>query len=162
MSKATLPSIVLAAAVGASAGAAPCSAPEYRQFDFWMGSWNVTTPDGKPAGTNRIEPILGGCALQERWTGAKGGQGTSLNFYDANGGVWHQVWIDGQGNPLFLRGGLKDGAMVLESDGPGPHRDRVTWTPKPDGSVRQFWETTEDGATWKTSFDGLYVRVESK
>ena len=28
----------------------PCSAPEYHQFDFWLGDWEVTTPDGKPAG----------------------------------------------------------------------------------------------------------------
>src|SRR5690348_9327982 len=25
-----------------------CSAPEFRQFDFWLGSWNVTV-QGKPA-----------------------------------------------------------------------------------------------------------------
>ena len=36
-------------------------------------------------------------------------------------------------------------------------RERITWTPNADGSVRQHWETsTDDGKTWKTSFDGLY------
>jgi hypothetical protein len=22
----------------------PCTAPEHRQFDFWLGQWNITTP----------------------------------------------------------------------------------------------------------------------
>ncbi|MDH3459056.1 MAG: hypothetical protein OER90_19620, partial [Gemmatimonadota bacterium] len=50
--------------------AGPCSAPEYRQFDFWLGTWNVETKDGKTAGTNHITQILNGCALREEWTGA--------------------------------------------------------------------------------------------
>jgi hypothetical protein len=24
-----------------SQGVAPCAAPEYRQFDFWLGDWDV-------------------------------------------------------------------------------------------------------------------------
>ena len=35
-----------------SAGTSPrrgCSAPEHRQFDFWVGDWDVTTPTGKLA-----------------------------------------------------------------------------------------------------------------
>jgi hypothetical protein len=32
----------------------PCSAPEHRQFDFWLGEWQVTGPSGKVAGTNSI------------------------------------------------------------------------------------------------------------
>ena len=46
---------------------APCAAPEHRQFDFWVGEWRVTTPDGKHAGDNRIEKVLDGCALHESW-----------------------------------------------------------------------------------------------
>ena len=47
----------------------PCSAPEHSQFDFWVGSWRVTDTEGVFQGTNRIEKILGGCALQEHWQG---------------------------------------------------------------------------------------------
>jgi len=32
----------------------PCATPESRQFDFWLGSWNVFQPDGKQAGTNDV------------------------------------------------------------------------------------------------------------
>ena len=50
-------------ALTTSPPAKPCTAAENRQFDFWIGDWDVTTPNGKAAGTNRINPILGGCVL---------------------------------------------------------------------------------------------------
>ena len=62
-----------------------CQEPASRQFDFWAGHWRVTE-NGKPAGENRIEPILDGCALLENWTGAQGGSGKSLNFFDRDDG----------------------------------------------------------------------------
>src|SRR5262245_23301808 len=34
--------------------AIPCGAPENRQFDFWIGDWQVHKPDGSFAGMNRI------------------------------------------------------------------------------------------------------------
>ena len=48
-----------------------CGAAEFHQFDFWIGTWDVTRPDGARAGENRVEPILGGCVLRESWTGAR-------------------------------------------------------------------------------------------
>ena len=33
---------------------APCSAPEHRQFDFWLGDWEVKGPAGKVAGRNMV------------------------------------------------------------------------------------------------------------
>jgi hypothetical protein len=140
-----------------------CAAVEYRQFDFWAGDWNVTQ-NGKPAGTNRIEKILGGCALLEHWEGAGGSRGNSLNYYDAVRHVWHQTWIDNQGAPLELDGGLEGGNMVLTGNTKDPASgaavvNRLTWTLRPDGKVRQHWETSTDGGkTWRTAFDGLYAR----
>ena len=32
----------------------PCAAPEHHQFDFWLGDWEVRTPEGKLAGHNTI------------------------------------------------------------------------------------------------------------
>lgn len=140
--------------------AQPAAPPEARQFDFWVGAWEVTTPDGKVAGHNRIELILDGRALQEHWSGRGGFTGTSLNLYDASAGKWRQFWVDHTGGVLQLAGGLVDGRMVLEgastSDGKATI-DRITWTPNADGSVRQFWEqSTDGGATWSVAFDGLY------
>lgn len=165
---------VLAAALAACLGSlaldaqspqpAPCGAPEYRQFDFWIGDWVVTRPDGKPAGANRIEPIAGGCGLQETWTAATGGgTGRSLNGYSPQDGRWHQVWIGSGGLLMHLTGGLRDGSMVLEGKTVGRDkavvRQRITWTPQPDGRVRQLWEqSTDDGKTWTIGFDGRYAK----
>lgn len=46
--------------------AAPCDAPAHREFDFWLGQWQVHTPDGEMAGSNHIERGYGGCVLHER------------------------------------------------------------------------------------------------
>jgi hypothetical protein len=140
----------------------PCTSGAYRQFDFWLGSWNVTEK-GKVAGTNRIESILGGCALYENWLGANGLRGNSINFYDAPRGVWHQTWIDHTGSALTLEGRFANGAMRLEGQRPGAkpgeiQLHRITWTPLPDGKVRQLWESSTDGGkTWTKAFDGLYT-----
>src|SRR5688572_12504246 len=61
---------------------APCSDPAYRQFDFWVGKWEVFRPDGKVAGTNRIEKEYGGCVLHERYATPGRYTGESLNSYD--------------------------------------------------------------------------------
>jgi hypothetical protein len=143
----------------------PCSALQYRQFDFWLGRWDVLAPDGGRAGTNVIEADLNRCALIERWTGRDGFVGMSLNSYSRATNQWHQHWIDSQGGLLRLAGGLKGTAMVLEGTNPHPERpgvtvtQRITWTPAADGSVRQLWERSLDGgATWSVAFDGRYVR----
>jgi hypothetical protein len=39
--------------------------------------------------------------------------------------------------------------------------NRVTWSTLDDGRVRQHWEnSTDQGETWTTSFDGYYARSE--
>jgi len=147
----------------ASPPAPDCSAPEHRQFDFWLGSWDVTEK-GKPAGTNTIAADLKGCVLLEQWTAASGGRGTSLNYYDRRTRSWHQAWIDDRGGSLRLTGGFQDGRMVMQTepvpDAKGdPAVHRITWSAEADGSVRQLWETSKDeGKAWSTVFDGRYVK----
>ncbi|HET8945594.1 MAG TPA: hypothetical protein VFQ07_01315 [Candidatus Polarisedimenticolia bacterium] len=142
-----------------------CSGPEYRQFDFWAGDWEVKdAADGSTTGTNSVTRILGGCVLQEHWRGVKGLEGTSFNLYDRADAAWHQTWVDSRGGRLDIAGGLRDGRMVLEGkDRKGLRgelvRDRITWSPLPDGRVRQHWEQSHDqGVTWATAFDGMYSR----
>lgn len=140
----------------------PCQAPEYRQFDFWLGDWDVTSP-ANPGGSsrNRITRINGGCTLREEYTTPFGYEGTSLNFYDATRRVWHQTWIDNQGGALYLEGGLEGRSMVLATTTDPQNVQRITWTPLDDGRVRQHWESTTDGGkTWSTVFDGYYAKRE--
>ena len=147
------------------AAAAPCTTAPYRQFDFWLGEWEVSKPDGSPAGHSRIEAILDGCVIAEHWTSAKPPYaGKSFNTYNHATGKWEQFWVDNGGARLHLQGGLVDGRMVLSGvqDTPDPktgivQRERITWSADSDGSVRQLWETsTDDGDSWTVSFDGRY------
>jgi hypothetical protein len=153
--------LLLAAAAGA-ASAAPCDAPEHRQFDFWLGRWDVHTPDGKLAGRNHIERGYGGCALHERYTTERSYAGESLNAYDAGRRVWHQTWVDNGGLVLLIEGGWRDGRMLLEGQTTGADgrvtRHRISWTPGPDGGVRQLWESTDAQGAWTVAFDGRYTR----
>ena len=142
----------------------PCkSRPEYRQFDFWVGEWDVRNPQGQQAGTNSVQLILGDCVLLENWTGARGGQGKSFNVYNAAKGKWQQTWVDNAGNVLELSGEYRDGAMRFtgESVGRGGAKtlERLTFTKVGDDRVRQLWEQSADGGkTWTVTFDGAYVR----
>ena len=145
----------------------PCAASEHRQFDFWLGAWEVGDPKGKPLGRSRVEAILDDCVLLENWDSATGFAGKSFNLYNRDTGKWEQFWVDQSGARLHLSGGLVDGAMVLRGVQDKPNtetkqaqHERITWTPNVDGSVRQVWETSkDDGKTWVVSFDGVYRRA---
>lgn len=147
---------------GGASAEEPCSASEHRQFNFWIGTWDVHNPEGRQVGTNKIEPILGGCVLLESWKAAGPHAGHSYNIWDKATGRWHQTWVDNSGLLLLLEGGLEGDAMVLVGERPareGSTREKITWTPISPDSVRQRWVSSADGgATWSTVFDGLYLR----
>ncbi|MDC7997808.1 hypothetical protein [Gilvibacter sediminis] len=141
-----------------------CCNADHRAFDFWVGEWRVTNPDGTYAGTNIITKEEDDCVLREQWTSATPGYtGTSMNYYDIVLKQWVQLWVDNQGQSLYMRGNLIDGAMVLQSEAvaglDGTTRyHKVSWTPLSESKVRQHWETSTDGTTWVTVFDGLYAK----
>jgi hypothetical protein len=152
---------LLSLAAGAHAAGA-CEAAAHRQFNFWLGEWNVHTPGGKLAGTNSIKVEHGGCVIHERYATPGGYAGESLNIYDAARKVWHQSWVDTAGTLLLLEGGLRGKSMVLEGQTTGGDgkitKHRITWTPNADGSLRQLWESTNEQGGWVTSFDGKYTK----
>jgi hypothetical protein len=149
-------------------GCSACTAAEHRQFDFWIGRWDVFLPDGSRAGENRIQAVANGCALLESWQGRSGFSGSSLNSYDPLTRQWHQHWVDSQAGRLALTGAWDGQRMVLSGESADAKRpaarllDRIAWTPQADGSVRQWWQRSEDGGkTWATVFDGRYVRAKN-
>ena len=144
----------------------PCEDIEaFGEFDFWLGSWEVTLPNEAVAGRNRITKEPGGCLLLERWTSASGGTGTSLNFFHPESGKWRQVWVGSGGSLIDIQGGLKDGSMVLTGtisyvgrEGEFPFRG--TWTALDDGRVRQFFEQYDPTQeVWNPWFEGFYTRT---
>ncbi|HZU23691.1 MAG TPA: hypothetical protein VE998_12735, partial [Terriglobales bacterium] len=73
--------------------AKPCTRPEYRQFDFWVGDWNVTEKDAATSTAHvRVDRILGGCVLREHYEDDTGAVGESFSTYDVGRRVWHQTW----------------------------------------------------------------------
>ncbi len=153
--------LALAGSVVAGSAAAACEEAQYRAFDFWLGQWQVHTPDGKLAGQNRIEKVQGGCVLHERYTTERGYSGESLSIYDATRKVWHQTWVDDGGMLLLLEGRSVAGKMVMEGQSVNPNapatKHRITWSPNADGSVRQLWESSEATGNWTLAFDGRYT-----
>ncbi len=149
------------AAPPAPPGCATDAAP-YRDFDFWVGTWEVFNPaNGNKAGENVISVRENGCLILEEWTSGGGGTGTSMNFYDPAQGAWRQVWRSA-GVFIDYAGGLDaDGAMAMEgaitydvSGQTAPFRGK--WTARDDGSVLQeFWQQDADGA-WNVWFVGEY------
>ena len=71
--------------------------------------------------------------------------------------------MDDEGGLLVLDGSFTGRAMVLSGtmlaqDGK-PVLHRITWTPLPDGSVRQEWVSSRNGGrSWNVVFDGIYTR----
>src|SRR5262245_55575137 len=163
--------LLLAAILGAPAAAAPpdappCSAPEYRQFDFWLGDWDAYDADAPetPAARVRVDAILNGCAVQETYTGVNGVVGESFSIYDASRRVWHQTWVTNRGQLLVLEGEFRERRMTLratETTAAGPVLWRGVWVPQQDG-VRETAVTSSDGGkTWKPRFDMLFRRHAS-
>ena len=144
-----------------------CGGPAFREFDFWIGKWDVHNPSGAPIATSIISSEMDGCLVMEDFIGAGGFQGKSLSAYDRNTGDWHQTFVDNVIAGSFrLAGGLQDEAMVMSGSQPVFNfatqsvlqRDvTVFWTRLSEGRVRQRFETSFDGAPVSTTFDGTYV-----
>lgn len=143
----------------------PCMySAESRQLDFWIGKWDVLTPQGQKAGVNIIEPFAEGCALMENWTATGSGSGKSINYYDASTQKWYQFWIGSGGGALRYAGNFKDGAMRFEGETVTNSKKvlhRLTFSKIDENTVRQFAELSNDeGKTWTVSYDFKYVRMK--
>jgi len=143
--------------------AQPCSSDEYRQFDFWIGDWQVKDAKDELVGHNKIYAILNGCAMSENWQSVSGMPGVSYNFYDQAEKKWHQTWVDQSGGVLYLDGGMVNGSMILTGIRPdktgNENLHRITWTPLKDGRVKQHWQSSKDaGKNWSDVFVGFYSK----
>ena len=150
------------AATLAAARKARRAVPE-RQFDFWVGSWEVRNPQGKLLGTNAITLRQKGRLVHEAWTSSTGNTGESMNFYDPGRGTWRQVWVADTGGVVEYAGKYENGAMRYQGrKTPAKGASslvRATFFENDDGSVRQLLEqSTDGGRNWTATFDGHYTR----
>lgn len=146
--------------------ASPCQAPPYREFDFWLGGWNVESLEGAPVGTNLVRTRADGCIVEENWVAAGGNPGRSINTYDAETGLWGQTWVSAfAGGHLRMYGGLDDeGRMVLEGERVQPDGiewlDRYVWTRLDGGRVLQEGSVFIPAWNAGGQFQGVYVPTD--
>ena len=146
----------------------PCGyTTENRQFDFWVGEWNVETTNGAvPAGQSHIEKTLSDCVILENWqSNGNPYSGKSYNIYNSALKRWEQFWVDNVGGNIFFYGGLnKDGVMDYYTDElPQPDgtklKRHLQFFPLGPDKVRQFSQGSSDGGkTWSVEYDFTYLR----
>jgi hypothetical protein len=164
--------LVVAATLGANAGrsdaraplrAAPCTAPEYHQFDFFIGEWDVYDVGANVVkARNSVARMLDGCAIREVYRRRDGYEGESFTTYDPARRAWHQSWVTNRGELLLLDGALRGNTIVLTGPDRSPRARgaliRGIWVPEHDGSVRETAERSVDGGTtWTPLFHIRFV-----
>jgi len=180
----TQPSTHVATALPTSAEitvpTAACSTPERRQFDFWLGDWDVVMrshPNDDPKremvtshGTNRIRKKFDGCVIEETFASLDGPDGpwtgTSVSQWVPSERQWRQTWVDNQGSYLLHYGGLEKGQMILYN--PPNSKDgvmiqkRMVFSDVEKDAMNWRWEATQDGGqTWTPEITLRYTRRRS-
>ncbi len=145
-----------------------CAAPEYHQFDFFVGNWAAYDSAKNLIGHALVEKIEQGCVLQEWWRGEgeDNGAGTSLSLYDRKRKLWHHTWGSARGNLAPIDGGMVGDSMVMTgyyvNEKGERELHRTTWTPTPEGGVHQLWVSSVDGGTtWSVLHDAWLRKTDA-
>ena len=143
---------------------AGCTGAEQRQFDFWLGEWDVS-PTGQTfvLAESTISLHGQGCVIMENWRPLAGAHGYSINMYDAADGKWHQTYGDATGRRTVFAGAMDGEVLRLENlsapppSAPPDLRRRMNFQRIDADTVHQWGETFRDGV-WTTTFDFTYRR----
>ena len=151
---------------GAALLSSVCAGPEYRQFDFWIGEWDLRIRTRKAlgsaewdeaAGTQRVETILSGCAIAEHFRGDGPGApwaGESYSAWQPALHKWRQTWVDDQGGFLAFVGSVDEGVMTLRGEptttpkGATIHMRMVFLDVTPSALRWEWQRSVDDGASW--------------
>jgi hypothetical protein len=163
--------LVLTSSIFSYSQKTPCTSdPIYRQFDFWIGNWEVYSKNGKKAGDSRIEIILDSCIILENWKSASSRNGLyyagkSFNTYNSSTKQWQQTWVDNMGGTTeFLEGHYDNNQMIFLTKPFEFSKDtlairKLTFYNLEPNKVRQHGEISKDnGLTWVTEYDLEYRR----
>jgi tetratricopeptide (TPR) repeat protein len=146
----------------ANANGHPCrQAPEFRQFDYWLGEWDIEIGGVKRAQSS-IQLILDECVVFENYSDARGYAGKSFSLWDATAKKWEQRYVDTTGALHHWTGGIEDGVMVFYwtyTLNGTKTTQRMKYLKEGADHVRQLIDTsTDDGKTWAPGYNGLYIR----
>lgn len=172
---------------GQEARRSGCDAPIHHEFDFWIGTWDITQtihgPGGEPetyAARNVVRPAAGGCALVERWAGTvrfpwagmaepDSLHGLSVRYVDPADGRWRIEWMDDR-RPAFgapFVGGFEDGVGTFERGGVTAAGDslvsRIVFRPvTPDSVEWRLSISTDRGASWAPLWEMTFRRASDE
>ena len=142
-----------------------CDTPGHRQFDFWVGRWNVHRADtDQLVARSVIQKVYRGCAVQENWMPLDGAGGGSLNSYRPKINEWRQFWTDAA-NEVHDYTGAWDGQRMLftgtsVNETGGQRILRMTFERLRDGNVVQTgYESPDEGKSWETRYRLVYRRA---
>jgi hypothetical protein len=147
----------------------PCSEPEQKQLEFWVGEWELTWPGNKKGqtdhGTNNVQRILDGCIVQENFSGADSAhlRGQSVSIFDVTTGKWKQTWVDNEGGYLDFVGEFRDGQMILAREATRPDGtkslQRMVFKNITHDEFDWSWEGSKDGGkSWTVVWPIHYKR----
>lgn len=144
-----------------------CGEGQRRQFDFWVGTWDVSwraSPQGR-AGSGRatVQKILASCVVQENFSAEPLPlRAMSLSSYIPESGQWSQVWVDNEGHYRDVVGESKNGEIVLSRQTEVNGKkvlQRVVWKNIKPMELDCNWEQSEDGGrTWQVLWPMHYTR----
>lgn len=155
-----------------SAADTTCASGAPADFDFWLGTWTLTWEGGR--GTNRIRRILGGCVIEEQFTGHMGDgsvyRGRSYTVYDASDEVWRQTWVDDRGG--YLEFTQPDSTEMLPQDHmvlartkeseKGVQHFRMVWRDVRADRLTWHWQRrSSPDTTWKTLWSIRYEKASA-
>jgi hypothetical protein len=150
-----------------AAGENACAtSPQGRQFDFWLGDWDVTYPGAFRASHSKVSLALGECMIVEQWDGGEGHSGENMFAYSADDKSWHGMFVDNEGRVHVFSGKVASGSAEFEGTSRGPNGEsvsnRIRVIRLSADKVEQTWEKSSDnGATWGVVFRGEYSRKGS-
>ena len=160
--------LILAAPAAAQTAPPPppaCDSAEHRQFDFWLGDWDVYRTDtNQLVAHSLIEKLYAGCAVRENWLPVGGTGGGSLNSWRPAEKRWRQTWTGSGNNWNEYAGGIEGGVMVLTgksvSAAGAVTPVRMTYEAKADGSVVQTgYQSADGGKGWSLTYQYAYRRA---
>ena len=140
-----------------------CTSPEYREFDYWLGEWEVES-NGQKIARSSIQVILDDCVIFENYEALRGYSGKSFSIYDVNRKQWEQRYVDTTGALHHWTEGHLDanGSMTFRWDytlNGQKSMNKMTYVKEGPDKVRQILEaSTDEGKTWAQTYNGLYTR----
>jgi hypothetical protein len=163
-----------------SASGAACDWPESREFDFWIGEWEVLNrhraqgqddPTWYQTGmaTDRVFAAVGGCATVERWYGKLSFDeivGFSVRAFDPATAQWSLVLLwPGRNRPVFgtLKGGFRHHRGEFFTEGADAQGravlSRFTFSDiRPDALRWDAAVSHDSGLTWRSNWIMEFTR----